>query len=59
MPLGLTCGHKFCTECILHAAGAPIPQWQPVCCSPAQGACLSNGEGPAISPFTMCNSCLA
>lgn len=22
MPLGLTCGHKFCTECILHAVGS-------------------------------------
>ena len=22
MPLGLTCGHKFCTNCILHTVGA-------------------------------------
>lgn len=22
MPLGLTCGHKFCTDCILHTVGA-------------------------------------
>jgi hypothetical protein len=26
MPLGLTCGHKFCTDCILHAAGGLASQ---------------------------------
>ena len=33
MPLGLTCGHKFCTDCILHAAGALLTHL--VCVVPA------------------------